>query len=222
MPQNDYFVQSTSVEYSEDPGELFFESLGLSADTPGLEGWGFLKKVWKGVKKVVKKGKKVFRKLKISKLLKVAIPVAGIIGLPFLGPLVGVSAAKLAKKFGPKVARLIKLGRTKPAFIRVGRKVLTALVTPQEHQKILQVTKGNASAPIPDVYFTRITGRTVADSEIPGATFSGGKVQIPVYNSPELVTGTDSELPPEPPAGTTGGMNWAIPAALAAVVLLKK
>lgn len=105
-----------TVERTEiNPEDLFSVGLGELAGMEGLEGWGIFKKVGRFFKKV---GNKI-KKLKLKSALKIAIPLTAAVGL---GPLTGLAVSKLSKKFGPKMAKLVKGGRTMPRVVQITRK----------------------------------------------------------------------------------------------------
>lgn len=228
MPRipDSYYVSTVSIEETDESPEMFFQSLGLTGLEGGLEGWGFLKKVWRGVKKVVRGGKKLFRKLKIKKLLKVAVPIVGAIGIPFLGPLAGAAVGRLAAKFGPQVAGLVKGGFTKPALVRTTKGVFTALVDSAEHRRIMERTGQRADGVISLADWKSLIGAKLGERHIPGAKVKKGKVEIPVYNNPVQVSASDSVTPPPAitsPAVPGQSQNWIVPVAiLGAAMLLRK
>ena len=105
------------MDYVEEP--FYMEGVGY------VEGW----KVFKKVGKFLKKTGKAIKHLKIKSVLKIAIPIVGLVGL---APVAGFGLAALAKKFGPKAASLIKGGATALRAVKgADGKVRTALLPPK-------------------------------------------------------------------------------------------
>jgi len=148
-----------------------------------LQGWKVLKKIKTFAKKV---GKSI-RKLKVSSIVKVALPVAGVM----LAPLALAKVPALISKFGPKVAGLVKGGNTKAQAVRLANgSVKVGLVSAAEADKLKKYVK-DPSVPITEALFKQITGQTIAQREAPGAEFKGGDLSLPVTDSGSTVSGED-------------------------------
>lgn len=173
--------QSLPLVYTEvvevDPAAL--ERLGL-AGVDGLEGWKIFKKISHAFSKV---GKSI-SKLKISKILKVAIPIlAGGLLVGFGG----LSVSTIAKKFGKKAALLVASGRKNAQRVRRPDGSESAvLLNPAELAKVRAVVKDPNQA-ITEEALSKILGRSIADLYLPGSVVKQGMLEVPVFDDKPTV-----------------------------------
>lgn len=182
-------VEETDVSLEE----LFEYGLGDLAeyiDMQQLEGWGFFKKIGRAFKKI---GRKI-KKFKFKKLFKVAIPIAAALGL---GPLAAIPLAKLAGRFGGRVARLIKGGRVFPQAISTSRGPIVGLVT-KPQKSALERILGGAGRMASEALIRQITGTTPAAIAAPaGSQIRRGKFELPIGGTPTTVSTQTISATPE-------------------------
>jgi uncharacterized protein YacL len=170
----------TTEVVDADPRDL--ASIGLG-DIDGLAGWKVFKKIGHAFKKVGK----AISKIKISKIVKIAIPIVG--GL-VLGPLLGLPLAKITEKFGSKAASLISKGATQvQRVVRTDGKEAAALLTPDQYKKLQAITKDPKQA-ITEAALKRIFGPSAIDFLVPGAEVKNGMLELPVTAPPKVEQST--------------------------------
>jgi hypothetical protein len=155
----------TSVE------ELNPSELGL-AGVDGLAGWKVFKKIGHAFKKVGN----AIKKIKISTILKVAIPlVAG-------GLFAGLALPAIAAKFGKKTAALVQDGRTRAVqIVRPDGSRAAVLLKTDEFAKVSKILKDPVKGAITEAALSKLLGRDVAGL-IVGAVKSGA-VEISVADA---------------------------------------
>lgn len=205
-----YPVDTVEVtELSND--DAFLSGLGYVGS---LEGWKIFKKVGRFFKKVGSK----LKKLKLKNVVAIGLPIAGI----FLAPLALGAAGALAKKFGPKVGGLIKLGKTKAQVVRLanGAKAV-GLVSPEEAARISKYTKDPRAA-IDETTFAKLTGASILERIMQGAELVGNDVKIPVEPGVPVASGEEKPIAGEGPGFLASLPSWAPAAAVGAFFLFSR
>jgi len=179
-------------EESVEVGPYYVDGIGY------VEGWKVFKKVGKFLKKV---GKGI-KHLKIKSVLKIAIPIVGLIGL---APVAGFGLAALAKKFGPKAAGLIKGGSTVLRAVKGADGKARAALLPARLAKFIPST-----STLTEAMLSKLTGKPAADSILSNSEISpAGEAIIPAGESaPASGAGNMAKL--LIPAAAIGGLLlWA-------------
>lgn len=208
-----------TIEVSDaSPQNLIDAGLGELAGLEGLEGWKIFKKIGRAFKKVGH----AIKKFKFSKIFKVAIPfAAGAI----LGPLAPVAAGTLAKKFGGKVAALIKKGNLIPQKLLTAKGPAVAFLNSAQGALVKKVL-GNVQKTLTDAALAKVLNTTQAgvDSLIaPGVQYGDGNLNMPVLDSGQPAQVTTETIDAKPGfLSEHGGKILMIGGGLLAVPLLMR